>query len=73
MAIAETIGPQLYTIHGPRGVAAARFLRDHAITLSSHDVLLIAEHDEATDSWLECEPLPSSSTDRINQRSAFRF
>ena len=56
MAIAETARPQVYTIHGPHGLCATQFLRERAITLSRHDVLVIAEHDEATDSWLECEP-----------------
>lgn len=56
MAIAETGRAQVYTIHGPHGLSATQFLRERAIILSRHDVLLIAEHDEATDSWLECEP-----------------
>jgi hypothetical protein len=53
MASVETFRPQLYIVHGPPGVSAADLLRARAIRLSEQDILMIAEHDEATDVWLE--------------------
>ena len=55
MATAQTVRPRIYTIHGPPGVAAAELLRRRAITLAEPDILLIAEHDDATDAWLETD------------------
>jgi hypothetical protein len=54
MAMAQANPARVYTIHGPPGVAAAALLRDRSIRLGDEDILIIAEHDEATDAWLEC-------------------
>ena len=56
MVQAESNHPRIYTIHGPPGVSVAALLRERAVQLTARDVLLIAEHDEATHAWLECEP-----------------
>ena len=53
MGTAATTRPQVYTVHGPPGVSAEALLRACAIRLSEQDILLIAEHDDATDAWLE--------------------
>jgi hypothetical protein len=55
MNVGQEVQSRVYTIHGPPGVPVAALLRARAITLCDDDVLLIAEHDDATESWLDCE------------------
>ena len=69
MATAGMKRAQVYTIHGPPGLPVAAFLRERAITLSRRDVLVIAEHDEATEAWLECDP-SARAADRRRPRAA---
>jgi len=59
MATAHEAQARTFTIHGPHGLSATRLLVDHAIRLSRDDILLIAEHDDAAECWLETEPAPS--------------
>jgi hypothetical protein len=49
---------RVLTVHGPAGVDAGAVLKASFITLTSDDVLTVAEHDDARLSWLEEERLP---------------
>ena len=62
MGTAATGQARVVTIHGPPGVSATELLRAAAIRLSEQDILLIAEHDEATDAWLEHDRLEHAPT-----------
>lgn len=41
------------TVHGPHGVDATAVLKRHSVRLRSQDVIVIAEHDDCEETWLE--------------------
>ena len=45
--------PSIITVHGPPGLMAGELLRKHDIELREGDILLIAEHDDEENAWID--------------------
>lgn len=54
--------PRLVAVHGPPNFAPAALLERQAFTLRRGDILLIVEHDDGTDEWIEPSLLPLSAS-----------